>query len=82
MATLFVLPVCQSLKNKLHPRKPNTHTANKEMELPATELRESPGQRTMGENAVRQRGEEAVRCKDGEKQKGVQPQKQTSREPG
>ena len=33
MATLFALPVCQSLKNKLHPRKTNTHTANMEKEL-------------------------------------------------
>lgn len=33
MATLFALPVCQSLKNKLHPRKTNTHTANKKKEL-------------------------------------------------
>lgn len=26
MATLFALPVCQSLKNKLHTRKTNTHS--------------------------------------------------------
>jgi hypothetical protein len=46
MATLFALPVCQSLKNKLHPRKTNTHTANKEKEL-LTDPRYSAGQRTM-----------------------------------
>lgn len=42
MATLFAFPVCQSLKNKLHPRKTNTHThtANKEKEL-LTDLRDS-----------------------------------------
>lgn len=30
MATLFALPVCQSLKNKLHPRKTNTHSKHGE----------------------------------------------------
>lgn len=41
MATLFALPVCQSLKNKLHPRETNTHTANTEKER-LTEPGESP----------------------------------------
>lgn len=43
MATLFALPVCQSLKNKLHPRKTNTHTANMEKELLGAESISRPG---------------------------------------
>ena len=43
MATLFALPVCQSLKNKLHPRKTNTHAANMEKELLGGESISRPG---------------------------------------
>lgn len=58
MATLFALPVCQSLKNKLHPRKTNTHTANMETALLGAESISDQG--TMGENTAWQGRERHV----------------------
>ena len=61
MATLFALPVCQSLKNKLHPRKTNTHTANMEKELLGGE-RTQPGMMQKGTSCPQgeQEGEKAA----------------------
>ena len=57
MATLFALPACQSWKNKLHPRKTNTHTANTERGL-LTRARRRSGPRS-------NRRETARRCAEG-----------------
>lgn len=72
MATLFALPVCQSLKNKLHPRKTNTHSKHGEGAADRAERISRP-RNNRGERSQTVCGEAAC-CKHGEREgKSITP---------